>query len=90
VATRFGRTWCNTIWPLGTVISSLSFIDLVQPKVDQQSCIDFDFNCLHCELICPMQIPLTCGQRWQMKACTKCLKCWTQCPANAVKLTFVT
>lgn len=90
MATRFGRTWCNTVRPLGTVISSLTFIDRVQPKVDQQSCIDFDFNYLHCELICPMRIPLTCRQRWQMKACTKCLKCWTQCPANAVKLAFIT
>lgn len=86
VASRFGHTWCNTLCPFGTVIRSLSVINLVQPKVDQRACIDFDFNCLHCELICPMRIPLTRGDRWQMMACTKCLKCWTRCPANAIKI----
>jgi len=85
-AIHYGRTWCNTICPLGTAISSLSFINFVKPKVDHKRCIDFDFNCLDCERICPMRIPVTRADRWAMMECNKCLKCWASCPVKAVKI----
>ena len=86
LAIRYGRTWCDTLCPLGTIISSLSIVNLVKPKVDQKRCIDFDFNCLNCERICPMRIPLTRADNWAMMDCNKCLKCWMNCPVKAVKL----
>ena len=85
-ALHFGRTWCNTLCPLGIVISSLSFINLFKPKVDQKICSDFDFNCLHCEKICPMRIPLTRADDKAMMQCNKCLKCWANCPVDAIKI----
>lgn len=85
-AIRYGRTWCNSLCPLGTAISSLSLINLVKPKVDQKTCIDFDFNCLDCERICPMRIPVTRADKWAMMECNKCLKCWANCPVKAVKI----
>ncbi|MCW4021325.1 MAG: 4Fe-4S binding protein [Candidatus Bathyarchaeota archaeon] len=86
LAIRYGRSWCNTLCPLGTVISSLSIVNLVKPKVDQKTCIDFDFNCLNCERICPMRIPITRADRWGMMECNKCLKCWAECPVKAIKM----
>lgn len=86
LALRHGRSWCNTLCPLGTVISSLSILNLVRPKVDQETCIDFDFNCLNCERICPMRIPVTRADRWGMMQCNKCLKCWSDCPVKAIKI----
>jgi len=85
-AVRRGRTWCNTICPLGTVISTLSIINLVKPRVDQETCIDFDFNCLNCERICPMRINITRADRWTMMECNKCFKCWANCPVKAIKV----
>lgn len=85
-AVHYGRTWCNTLCPLGTIISSLSIVNLVKPKVDQKRCIDFDFNCLNCEMICPMQIPLTRADSWAMMNCNKCMKCWANCPIKAIKI----
>lgn len=87
IAIRMGRTWCNTVCPLGTVINSLSIINLVKPKVDQETCIDFDFNCLNCERTCPMRINVTRANRWTMMECNKCLKCWANCPTKAIKIT---
>lgn len=80
---RYGRTWCNSICPLGTTISSLSIVNLLRPKVDQKKCI----NCLDCERICPMQIPLTTrADNWAMMTCNKCLKCFESCPTEAVRI----
>jgi len=86
IAIRYGRTWCNTLCPLGAIISGLSLINLVRPEVDQDKCIDFEFNCLNCERICPMRVPLTRADRWAMMDCNKCLKCWANCPVKAVKI----
>jgi len=86
LAIRYGRSWCNSLCPLGTVISSFSFVNLFKPKVDQEKCIDFDFNCLNCERVCPMRIPVTRANRWMMMECNKCLKCWDQCPVDAIKI----
>jgi ferredoxin-type protein NapH len=88
IAIIFGRTWCNTLCPLGIVMSSLSVLNLFTPKVDQQKCIDFDFNCLHCEKVCPIKIPLTRANEQTMMECTKCLKCWANCPVDAIKIEF--
>ncbi len=88
LAIRYGRTWCNTLCPLGTIISGLSVINIVKPKVDKKRCIDFDFNCLNCERVCPMMIPLTRADHWMMMNCHKCLKCWANCPVKAVEIKF--
>ncbi len=85
-AIHYSRTWCNALCPLGTVISSLSLINLLKPNVDRKKCIDFDFNCLNCERICPMRIPITRADKWAMMECNKCLKCWANCPVKAVKI----
>lgn len=82
LATRYHRTWCNTLCPLGTLISALSLINLVKPKVDEEKCN----GCLECERTCPMRIPLIKADKWLMMACNKCLKCLESCPIKAVKL----
>lgn len=83
LSSGYGRTWCNSICPLGTTISSLSIVNLLRPRIDQKKCI----NCLDCERICPMQIPLTTrANNWAMMTCNKCLKCFENCPTGAVKI----
>jgi polyferredoxin len=83
LSSRYGRTWCNSICPLGTTISSFSIVNLLRPKIDQKKCT----NCLDCERICPMQIPLTTRtDNWAMMTCNKCLKCFENCPTGAVKI----
>lgn len=87
-AIRYGRTWCNSICPLGTIITSLSIVNLVKPKVDRKICINNHSKCLSCERICPMRIPITRANRWMMMECNKCLKCWANCPTKAIKIKF--
>ena len=84
LAARYGRTWCNTICPLGTLISSLGFINLIRPRIDRKKCIKFDSGCNRCENVCPMRIPLTKTGKLGMMSCHKCLKCWRDCPTNAI------
>ncbi len=86
LAIHYGRTWCNTLCPLGSLISLLSVINLVKPKVDQEICIDSDSNCLNCERICPMRIAVTRNDKWAMQECNKCMKCWVSCPVKAIKI----
>ena len=81
----YGRTWCNTLCPLGTMISILSVVNLVKPKVDKDKCT----ACLGCERICPMRIPLTRAGRRAMMACNKCFKCWEKCPPGAIKISLL-
>ena len=82
LALRYGRTWCNTLCPLGTVISSLSVVNLARPHVDHEKCV----MCHSCEERCPMRIPLTRATKGAMMACTKCLECVVACPAEAVRI----
>ena len=84
LAARYGRTWCNSICPLGTLISSLGFINLIRPKIDSNKCIKVDSGCSRCENVCPMRIPLTKTGKLGMMSCHKCLKCWRNCPTNAI------
>jgi ferredoxin-type protein NapH len=80
---RYGGTWCNSICPLGTTISSLSIVNFLRPQVDQNTCT----NCLVCERVCPMQIPLAHSpNRWAMMVCNKCMKCLDNCPIGAMKI----
>jgi ferredoxin-type protein NapH len=85
LAIRYGRTWCNTICPLGTLISSLSIINLVKPKIDKRKCT----KCFVCERLCPMGIPLTNVKKWGMMPCTKCLKCFENCPVKAIRINII-
>lgn len=84
LARRYGRTWCSALCPLGTVISSLSFLNLLRPKVDREACIGS--KCLNCWRVCPMRIPVTDADRWMMMECSKCLRCWANCPARAITI----
>lgn len=89
LALRFGRTWCNSLCPLGTIIGSLSILNLVKLRVNQKKCIDSDFNCLNCERICPMRIPITRNYEKAMMDYNKCLRCWTNCPTKAIEINII-
>ncbi|MEM2983401.1 MAG: 4Fe-4S binding protein [Candidatus Bathyarchaeia archaeon] len=81
---RYGRTWCRNICPLGTLISSMSIVNLFRPKVEIDKCIE----CSICEGVCPMQIHLVKSDRWDMMSCIKCFECLECCPVKAVRLVF--
>ncbi len=87
LALRLGRSWCASLCPLGAAVSGLSLVNLLTPEVDRERCIDLDFNCATCQRVCPMKIPLAFRvSHWTMMSCNKCLKCWRECPVDAVRI----
>ncbi|MGQ9542489.1 MAG: 4Fe-4S binding protein [Candidatus Bathyarchaeia archaeon] len=82
LATRYGYTWCSSICPLGTVLSSLGVVNLFRLRIERDRCIE----CWECERVCPMRIPILEADRFRMMSCSKCLKCLESCPVKAVRL----
>jgi|AGTN01.3.fsa_nt_gi hypothetical protein len=85
LAWRNGRTYCNTICPVGTTLGFLSKYSLFK--------IQFvDEHCNMCGL-CAMKCKASCidskNKRIDYSRCVTCFNCIESCHRNAMKYTFV-
>lgn len=75
-----GRTWCNTVCPVGTILSFLSRKSVFQIQIDSD-------KCKHCGL-CARQCKASCIDFKNMKVdtsrCVGCMDCLDSCNSNAI------
>ena len=76
-----GRTWCNTICPVGTLLGLLSRFSLFKPVIDTTKCNGCRKCARNCKAACidPEAHSIDCSR------CVVCFDCLGQCKQGAIK-----
>ena len=81
MAWRGGRTWCNTVCPVGTTLGLLSRFSLFRPVIDTDKCI----NCTLCGKRCRASCIDTKNHKIDYSRCVACFDCIDNCSSGAIK-----
>ena len=81
LAWRGGRTWCNTVCPVGTTLGLLSRLSLFRPTIDTDKCV----NCSLCGKRCKASCIDTKNHRIDYSRCVACFDCIENCSSGAIK-----
>lgn len=77
---RLGRTWCNTICPVGTILGFFSRWSLFKIKIDADKCN----KCKVCGNKCKAYCIDTNNQHVDYSRCVGCFDCVDTCNKNAI------
>ena len=80
LAWRNGRTYCNTICPVGTVLGFLSRWSWLKPVIDTSKCV----NCRLCERNCKSACINTAEHSIDYSRCVACMDCIKKCHSGAI------
>lgn len=88
LAFRNGRTYCNTICPVGTVLGSVSKYSWLKMRVDESKCIKCGLCMKNCKTSC---INVQKGEAVTMDytRCVDCGNCENVCPKGAISFSKV-
>ena len=86
LAWRNGRTYCNTVCPVGTVLGFLSKYALFRPVIDPEKCRDCGLCARGCKAAC---IDYR-NRRIDYSRCVACMDCLDVCRHGAVGYRFRT
>ncbi len=86
LAWRNGRTYCNTICPIGTVLSFLSRYSLLKIRFDEEKCK----NCSLCTRNCKSSCIDFKSHTVDYSRCVTCGDCVNSCKHGALKYAFPT
>lgn len=81
---RSGRLWCNTVCPVGSILSVFSKRSLFRPVIDEDSCI----NCGLCGKGCRANCIDTVNHKVDMSRCVVCGDCLDNCSKGAISYSF--
>lgn len=85
LALLYGRIWCNTVCPVGTILSIFSRYSLFRPVIDSGKCT----ACHRCERSCKSSCIDTAGEpHIDYSRCVDCFDCIGRCPEKAVSYKF--
>ncbi|MBO4670633.1 MAG: 4Fe-4S dicluster domain-containing protein, partial [Bacteroidales bacterium] len=84
LAWRGGRTWCNTVCPVGTLLGLLSRFAIFRPMIDTTQCI----NCGICGKRCKASCIDTKNHAIDYSRCIVCFDCLENCHSGAIKYRF--
>ena len=79
LAWRNGRTWCNTVCPVGTVLGFLSRFSLLKPRIDTAKCN----GCGLCERGCKAACIDSKNHKIDYSRCVTCMDCLENCKKGA-------
>lgn len=80
LAYRNGRTWCNTVCPVGTVLGVISRFSLMRVKIDESKCI----NCGLCARNCKSACIDFKNHSIDYSRCVDCMDCLDKCTTGAI------
>ena len=83
-AFRYGRLYCNTLCPVGTLLGVISRFSFWRIRLNQESCT----TCGRCERICPAQCIESAEKRVDASRCVSCFNCLDSCPHGAISYSF--
>lgn len=81
LAFKGGRTWCNSICPVGTVLGLLSRFSLLKPVINTEKCV----NCGVCGKKCRGNCIDTAEHKIDYSRCVVCFDCINNCKSGAIK-----
>ncbi len=81
LAWRNGRTYCNTICPVGTVLGALSRFSLLKPVIDESKCVD----CKRCARNCKASCIDIENHSVDYSRCVACMDCIDICHKGAIE-----
>ena len=84
LAWRNGRTYCNTICPVGTVLGFISKFSLFRIEIDKEKCKKCNLCARHCKAAC-IDIPNTAVDH---SRCVTCFDCLKHCKHDAIHYRF--
>jgi len=84
LAWRYGRTFCNTLCPVGTVLGFLSRFSMFRFKVHEESCN----SCGLCARACKASCIDSKQETVDNSRCVTCFNCTTVCTKKAIKYEF--
>lgn len=84
LAWKNGRTYCNTICPVGTTLSFLSRFAIFRPMIDTDKCK----NCHVCEKKCKAACINIKEHSVDYSRCVDCFNCIDNCKFGAMKYSF--
>lgn len=79
---RWGRLWCNTICPVGTVLGFVSKFSIFKPVIDTKKCV----SCGKCGKNCKSQCIDVENHKIDYSRCVACMDCIDNCKLGALKL----
>lgn len=80
LAWKHGRTWCNTICPVGTVLGFFSRFSLLKPVINTDKCR----NCGLCGKQCKASCIDTKNHEIDYSRCVICMDCIDSCKDGAI------
>lgn len=79
-----GRTWCNTLCPVGTTLGFFSRFALFRPVIDTEKCK----NCHLCEKGCKASCIDIAAKKIDYSRCVDCFDCLSSCKFGALHYRF--
>jgi len=83
-AWRGGRSWCNNVCPVGTVLGLLSRFAIFRPVIDTDKCV----NCGLCAKRCKASCIDSKNHKIDYSRCVVCFNCIENCSQHAIKYRF--
>ncbi len=81
LAWRYGRAYCNTLCPVGTLLGLLSRFSLFGIRIDRQKCISCGLCARQCKAACinPKEHAVDASR------CVACMNCLSACSKGAIR-----
>lgn len=79
-----GRMWCNTMCPVGSLLSLLSRYRLIGIRIDADKCA----GCRKCEKGCKAMCIDVDNKKVDSSRCVNCFNCLSECKAGAISFSM--